>query len=856
MPDLQVDQALADQMVDRALQVCADVKFHGDKEKTVQALQLGRCDICRLVSDSVVRQVGEYLGQVDRTVKAVYQYEPEFAALQLKSDELPGQANPAGINLVAWVERKNAALTALAAMLENVLSVSRQRFRCPNAVPACYILDIQMIDDRDVRENRGYGLMVNSRFVRTTELWQREDGPSPAGSCLPGETSQKVQALLAEYDTELAPESSLFAQAAAIESLPAAERTAYEHRLREIKVALIRRLISDQLAYINIAKEWFTLQDLEEIYRRKIGFGRIGGKAAGMALAGRILQQTLEEPLREKLQVPESYFLGSDVLYIFMAMNGLMHWNNQKYKTEQQIREEYPRLREEFLAGKFPPEIQCELDAMLGQIGRRPVIVRSSSLLEDNFGTSFAGKYESIFLPNQGSQAENLAALIQAVARIYSSTLKPDTLLYRRSKGLQDYDERMAVLIQTVQGEQHGRYFFPFAAGVAFSRNLYRWSPQIRKEDGFLRLVWGLGTRAVERVGNDYPRMVALSHPNLQPDDDPQAIRYYSQQNIDLIDLAENAVRTLPVHAVISPEYPWLRYLAQVEADGYFSTPRGRVLAADLPRLAITFDELLRRTSFAAEMTRLLRDLEENYHVPVDVEFTLQIDADQPKPRVRICLLQCRPQSLMRNGRAASLPKNLDPSTLVFTTCFMVPQGYIRNVRKVLFVAPEGYFQLPSQALRNELRGMIAALNQALGEKTFICVGPGRWGTVNPDLGVFVSYSDINNAAALVELSGKGVGPAPEPSLGTHFFQDLMEADIYPLAVCLDEKGASFNRGFFYETPNEIGKFASVREELLPCLRLIDVGQFMPGHHLEVIMDEEKGQAAAFFARDSQPPLG
>ena len=95
---------------------------------------------------------------------------------------------------------------------------------------------------------------------------------------------------------------------------------------------------------------------------------------------------------------------------------------------------------------------------------------------------------------------------------------------------MQDYDERMAILIQVVKGEKFKDYFFPQAAGVAFSRNLYRWAPQIRREDGFIRLVWGMGTRAVDRVGNDYPRLVALSHPLLRPNSSPEAIRRYSQQ--------------------------------------------------------------------------------------------------------------------------------------------------------------------------------------------------------------------------------------------------------------------------------------------------------------------------------------
>jgi phosphoenolpyruvate synthase/pyruvate phosphate dikinase len=149
------------------------------------------------------------------------------------------------------------------------------------------------------------------------------------------------------------------------------------------------------------------------------------------------------------------------------------------------------------------------------------LIVRSSSQLEDNFGTSFAGKYNSYFCPNQGTPNENLKALTTAIARTYASTLNPEALLYRRSKKLQDYDERMAALIQVVEGDKFGRYFLPQAAGVAFSHNLYRWDPQIRREDGFVRLVWGLGTRAVERKQR-FSAPAVLSHPLLQPDDSPR----------------------------------------------------------------------------------------------------------------------------------------------------------------------------------------------------------------------------------------------------------------------------------------------------------------------------------------------
>jgi phosphoenolpyruvate synthase/pyruvate phosphate dikinase len=225
-------------------------------------------------------------------------------------------------------------------------------------------------------------------------------------------------------------------------------------------------MISDQLPYVNIAKRWFTIPDLAEIRNRKIGAGRVGGKAAGMLLAYRILSEELPEELQSHIRKPEYYFIGSNEMYSFFALNDLERWNDQKYKDEAHMRADYPQLLKKFTAGHLPSDIVERLEGILDDIGKRPIIVRSSSLLEDNFGTSFAGKYDSIFLSNQGTPKENLKALCTAIARVYASTLNPDALLYRRSKGLQDYDERMAVLIMAVEGKHYNDYFLPDAAGV------------------------------------------------------------------------------------------------------------------------------------------------------------------------------------------------------------------------------------------------------------------------------------------------------------------------------------------------------------------------------------------------------
>ncbi len=656
--------------------------------------------------------------------------------------------------------------------------------------------------------------------------------------------------VLFEFNPETAPAEMLYNQGMMIEKMSLVERAPYEARLREIKVVLIRNLISDQLRYINIAKDWFTISDLAEIRRHKLGQGKIGGKAAGMLLASRILKEKASGALSDALRTPESFYLGADLYYTFLSVNNLMHWNDQKYKDEDQMRHDYPVIIEDFVKGDFTPQVAQYLETILSMAGSKPLIVRSSSLLEDNFGTAFAGKYDSIFLPNQGNLKSNLCALKEAIARIYASTLNATALLYRRSRGLIDYDERMALLIQTVEGEKFGHFYFPQLSGVAFSHNQYRWSPQIRVEDGFVRLVWGLGTRAVDRVGNDYPRLVALSHPTLRPSSAAKSIRRYSQQFIDLIDLKKNAFLTLPVHDVLDPDYRPLRYLAQLDQEGYFRSLRGKMVDGNVSELILTFEDLLRRTPFAEQMRELLRILQGEYHSAVDVEFTAEILDEGGEPKIAFTLIQCRPLSYFKDEGENRIPANLKDEDKLFSSSVMVAGGRLDEINYVLYVPAEGYFALPTQADRYKLERAIGKLNAAMAGENFICVGPGRWGTSNPDLGVHVDYADIFNTKALVELSGLGIGPAPEPSLGTHFFQDLLEGQIFPLSTHIGED--VFNDAFFETTPNHLGEWLEGEIHLVSSLRLIRVNDYREGHHLELVMDGERGRAMAYLAPNKQ----
>ena len=418
------------------------------------------------------------------------------------------------------------------------------------------------------------------------------------------------------FNPELAPWDMLFAQGEAYEALAPDLRAKVKHHLREIVVVLTKGLISDQLAFVGIAKDLFTVADLQAIRRRRIGRGKIGGKAAGMMLAWKILslpEANQEMDLKSHIVLPESYFIGADVSYDFVSLNDLHHLVDQKYKSREEIEAQYSEVRQAYIGGHFPDEIVEGLQGVLARVGHHPLIVRSSSLLEDNFGTSFAGKYDSFFCPNQGTPEENLEALLRAISMVYASIFSPDALFYRHQMGLLDYDERMAILLQEVQGERHGDHFFPTLAGVAFSHNPFRWTSRIRPDDGFLRMVWGLGTRAVDRVSNDYPRMVALSHPDLRPEIGAVKIRRYSQRSIDLINLRENQFETRAVTDLLDMEFPSARLLVSVDRGDYLQQPPAYDPNLSPRDLILSFDALLTKTEFVPLLKGILQAISERF---------------------------------------------------------------------------------------------------------------------------------------------------------------------------------------------------------------------------------------------------
>jgi len=658
------------------------------------------------------------------------------------------------------------------------------------------------------------------------------------------------QKVVLTFNPELAPWDLLFAQAEKYARYPPELYETVKHHLRAIIVVLLKGLVSDQLAFVHIARKFVNIFDLKEIKAHRIGRGKIGGKAAGMILAYNILERPEPEDeidLSSYVALPETHFIGSDVYYNFKAINEFEMFTSQKYLTQEEIEREYPRIREAYLEGRFPQDITEKLQNLLADIGPSPIIVRSSSLLEDNFGSAFAGKYESVFLPNQGTPEENLEAFLRAIKQVYASVLNPDALFYRQIQGLDDYDERMAILIQKVQGQQHGKYFFPYAAGVGFSRNPFIWNKKLRAEDGFLRIVVGLGTRAVDRVAKDYPRMVGLSHPRLRPTSGASEIIKYSQRIIDVIDLEDNSLKSVPASEVLSPDFPGIQHLASID-EGDFVKPIFALGTNIKPEnLVLTFDNLLKNTDFVKVMKAILKKLEHHYERPVDIEFTVQLIPEYPKPKFKIFLLQCRPLSNREWVTDIVVPKNIPSENQLFSANRLVPQGIVDKVKYIIYVDPLRYSQIPNNSVRLELARIIGRLNKQLEREVFILMGPGRWGSSNIDLGVKVTYADIYNTQMLIEIAVTRNGDIPEVSYGTHFFQDLVESNIYPLALYPDNPNTVFNFQFISQAPNSLPNILPQDSSYTDYIKVINVPQASRGRHLRVVMNAEKSEALGYL---------
>ncbi len=563
-------------------------------------------------------------------------------------------------------------------------------------------------------------------------------------------------------------------------------------------------------------RRYFKPEDYFHLRDRMIGSGSIGGKACGMLLARKIASAS-GTAWREHSEPHDSYYIGSDVFYTYIVSN-----NCWEIRIAQRTPEGYfsraGDLRQALLAGEFPANIREKFRSMLDYFGQSPIIVRSSSFLEDGFGNAFAGKYESVFCVNQGSPEERLEAFENAVRTVYASTMSPSALEYRMQRGLAFQDEQMAVLVQRVSGSYQGSLYFPSAAGVGYSCSAYRWNRNMDPAAGMLRIVAGLGTRAVDRTENDYPRLANLDRPAASLHATTAQKHQFSQRKMDVLDTEQNCLRSVDVDDLMEVLPLWYKK-AVMERD-YEAEDACRRMNRYRQVWFVTCQKLLENQVFTSLMQEVLKTLEQAYENPVDIEYTVNLDESGD---FVVNLLQCRPLYTGTSGGRIRLP-HLNQRDIFFEIRdSSMGNSSAHPIDAVVQISPVEYYRYPYQ-LKPRAAQAVGAINRYYRNqgKRVMLLAPGRLGTSSPELGVPVAFAEISGFSVLCEVSDSRAGYMPELSYGSHMFQDLVEADILYCAIWNDQRTVRYEENTFGELENLFPKICPDQEELFSMFRVTE----------------------------------
>ena len=393
-------------------------------------------------------------------------------------------------------------------------------------------------------------LKVQQRFspsIHLLHVWENDEFlPVTESTTIAEILTASPWSRLESSSYRLGPWSSTFLQAE--EVLHALERGEYDPRkASELTHQLMRMLISRDERALAIAARYLDLSDIVNIRMRMIGTGLIGGKAVGLLLSHAIMKKA--GPRWEHVIEPnDAFFIGSDVFYTFLVQNGVW-WVRQKQRNPETFLEGAEDARRRILTGAFPEYINRQFRRHARLLWPVP---RSSFGRAASSKTALAhpwpAKARASSAPIRALVMNALEDFTSAIKTIYASSMSREALIYRARRGILQREEQMAILVQRVSGATSGSYFFPHVAGVGFSFNPYKWNENIDPQAGVLRLVFGLGTRAVDRSDDDYTRIVALNAPERRPETSFDEVREFAQRKVDLLDLAAN--RRVSVHFI------------------------------------------------------------------------------------------------------------------------------------------------------------------------------------------------------------------------------------------------------------------------------------------------------------------
>lgn len=500
----------------------------------------------------------------------------------------------------------------------------------------------------------------------------------------------------------------------------------------------------------------------------RIGQGSMGGKGRGLAFIDQIIKKHPECENMDGVQItiPHTLVVCTDIFDEFMDTNGLYQLALSDAADEEILRA--------FLQAPLPDDVIQDFKAFFDAV-RRPLAVRSSSLLEDSHYQPFAGIYSTYMVPYVADMDERLQMLCSAVKAVYASVYFADSKAYMNATSNVIDQEKMAVILQEVAGRDHEGYYYPSFSGVGRSLNYYPVGDE-KSEEGVAEIAAGLGEYIVDgskalRFSPAHPAHVMQTSTLQSALRDTQTYLYgLSMKHVGKHEFTTDNnfnISKIPVSDAFASGA--LKYIVSTydANDGVIrDTEFGR------GRKVVTFANILKHDVFPlAKIVRFMLETGQ-YEMgrPVEIEFAGNINPvpDKDGRKGTVYWLQIRP-IVDRKEMLDDSVTNVDDSKVVLRSDTALGHGLMDNIHHIVYVRPEAFDTLRTAEIASE----VGEINKQMSEagNGYILIGPGRWGTSDPSLGIPVRWAQIAGARLIVESALPGF--RVEPSQGTHFFQNL-----------------------------------------------------------------------------------
>lgn len=506
----------------------------------------------------------------------------------------------------------------------------------------------------------------------------------------------------------------------------------------------------------------------------RIGEGSLGGKARGLAFMNSMLIKYRQYDRHEgvRIMIPRSVVIATEYFDEFIDLNGLKYIISKESSDEE--------ILSEFVTSTIPQRLQEELKAYIRTV-RTPLAVRSSSKLEDSHYQPFAGIYSTYMIPYTENEDQMLRLVLRAVKSVYASVYFAASRAYIQTSQNLISEEKMAVILQEVCGTEQNGLYFPTFSGVARSINYYPIGDE-KPEDGVCNIAMGLGKLVVDggrtlRFSPRYPQKVLqTSTPELALRDTQNEVLALSLRPEEFRTSIDDAVNLRRLTLQEIGDYRNARHVCSVwdrENERISDSP------FDRGRRIITFNNILKYNTFplAEIVSDILRIGAEEMRCPVEVEFAVNMDVAPGRQRI-FNLLQIRPIIDNQDNRPIDWSREDTSRALIYGESAL-GIGRMTEIADIVYVRSETFSSLVTEKIADELLGLNARLHDE--GRSYILVGPGRWGSSDPYLGVPVKWTHISEAKVIVECNIESFDV--EPSQGTHFFQNVTSLGVGYLTI-------------------------------------------------------------------------